>query len=121
MRGMEAHDEQASADEPCVCLTTVADVASAGRLARALLEARLIACANLVPGVTSIYRWKGSVQEDAEVLIMLKTTRARIAALEAAVLGLHPYECPELVVLAPAHVEARYRAWLVTETAPSAP
>jgi len=82
------------------------------RLARESVERRLAACAQLLPGMTSIYRWEGRVQEDAEVLLVLKTTAARVPQLEDWLRGAHPYDTPECVTLAPARVEARYLAWL---------
>jgi periplasmic divalent cation tolerance protein len=93
-------------------VSTVADVAAAERLSRELVERRLVACATSVPGVTSVYRWQGRVQQDAEVLLFLKTTAGRMAELERAFAELHPYEVPELIALEPAHVAAPYLAWL---------
>jgi periplasmic divalent cation tolerance protein len=97
-------------------LTTAPDREQATRIARALVERSLAACANLLPGARSIYRWQGAIEESDEVLVVLKTTQARIRELERALLELHPYEVPECVVLAPFHVEGKYLAWLVGET-----
>lgn len=99
-------------------LVTAPDREVGARLARALVGEGLAACVNLVPGVTSVYRWQGEVCEDAEVLLVVKTTAARLDPLRARVLELHPYEVPELVALAPAAVEARYLAWLQAAAAP---
>ncbi len=87
-------------------------------LARALVERRVAACANLVPGVRSVYRWKGAVEEARETLLVLKTTAARVAALEAAVRELHPYSVPEVVSLPVDHALAAYAGWVGTETRP---
>ncbi len=103
---------EAPADAARWVVSTVADVAAAGRLSRALVERRLVACATIVPGVTSVYRWEGRVQEDGEVLLFLKTTAGRMRELEQAFAELHPYRVPELVALEPAHVGAPYLAWL---------
>jgi periplasmic divalent cation tolerance protein len=103
---------------PRVVLVTAPDQAVGLALARALVERRLAACANLVPGVRSIYRWEGTVQDDAEVLLVIKTTADRLAELEKALAELHPYDVPECVALEPASVEARYLSWLVAETRP---
>ena len=103
-------------DDPALVLVTAPDLATARALARAAVEERLAACANLVPGVTSVYRWQGAIEEAAEVLHVVKTTRARLAALEDRLRALHPYSVPEFVVLDPAHVAAPYRAWLRAET-----
>src|SRR6185437_12599867 len=92
-----------------VALTTVGSLEEGRRMARALVERRLAACVNLVPKLTSVYRWKGAVEEAEEVLLVMKTTEERIAALEAAVRELHTYEVPEFLVL---RVEAGSRPYL---------
>jgi len=95
-----------------VVLVTAPDLKTARALARAALEARLIACANLVPRVESHYWWQGRLERGAEVLLVLKTTRARLAALEELVLARHPYDTPEFLVLPLQAGTARYLAWL---------
>jgi periplasmic divalent cation tolerance protein len=95
-----------------VALVTAPDLPTARALARAALEARLIACANLVPRVESHYWWQGRLERGAEVLLVLKTTRARLAALEKLVLARHPYDTPEFLVLPLQAGTARYLAWL---------
>lgn len=97
--------------EAVVVLTTTADDESARTLARSLVEERLAACVTRVP-VRSTYRWE-RICEDEEVLLVIKTARERASELERRILELHPYECPEVVVLAPEHVEASYLAWLL--------
>jgi len=82
-----------------VVLVTAPDAAAAAALARALVEARLAACGNVVPGVRSIYRWEGRVHDEPEALLLLKTTRAGFEALREAILRLHPYQVPEVVAL----------------------
>ena len=99
-----------------IVLMTAPDLEVGKRLARALVERKLAACVNLVPGATSIYTWQAQIEEAAEVMLVAKTTADRIAALEAAVAELHPYDVPEVVVLDAVHVEAKYRAWLVGAT-----
>jgi periplasmic divalent cation tolerance protein len=99
-----------------VVLVTVPDLETGRKLARAVLEERLAACVNVVPGVTSLYRWKGALEESAELLLVVKTTRGRLAGLERRVRELHPYSVPEFVALEPAHVAAPYLAWLAAET-----
>lgn len=100
-------------DSPRVVLTTAPDAVVARRLAHALVEARLAACVNLVPGLTSVYRWEGAVEEAQEVLCVVKTTAGRLAELEAFLEREHPYDVPECVALEPARVEPRYLGWLV--------
>lgn len=105
---------------PIVAFVTAPDAAVGARIARELVESRLAACVNVVAGVTSIYRWQGAVEEASEVLLVVKSVRARIGEIERALARIHPYELPELVVLEPAHVEARYLEWLRGESAPNA-
>jgi periplasmic divalent cation tolerance protein len=95
-----------------VVLVTVPDAKTARRLARAALEARLIACANLIPKIESHYWWQGKIACGAEVLLVLKTTTARLAALEKVILARHPYDTPEFLVLPVARGNKRYLAWV---------
>ncbi|MEW6268076.1 MAG: divalent-cation tolerance protein CutA [Thermodesulfobacteriota bacterium] len=95
-----------------VVLTTVATEDDAVRIASALVERRLAACVNVVPGVRSIYRWQGAVQDDRELLLLVKTTHARRGALVEALGELHPYDVPEVVALDPAYVGPSYARWL---------
>jgi periplasmic divalent cation tolerance protein len=103
-----------------IVMSTAPDLDTAKRIARALVERRLVACVNVLGGATSVYRWKGAVEEAQEVLLVIKTSAARIAELEHALAELHPYEVPELVALEPAHVEAKYLRWLLGESASDA-
>ncbi len=105
-------------DDARVVLMTAPDQEVAQRIARTLVEERLAACVNLVPGVRSIYRWQGSVEDDAEILLLAKTGRARCAALAARVQALHPYELPEIVVLPVDGGSQRYLDWIVSESSP---
>ncbi|SRR5258706_11808735 len=100
-------------------LTTAPDRGVAERIARELVGRRLAACVSLLPSVRSVYRWKGTVEEADEVLLVVKTTAARIPELERRLAEIHPYELPEFVALAPAHVEAKYLAWLAEGTGPA--
>ena len=106
-------------------LTTTADDAAAGALSRTLVEEGLAACVTRT-AVKSVFRWEAAAQgepaqagrkmqvcEEAEVLLVIKTSRRRAAEVEKRLLELHPYECPEVVRIAPEHVEEKYLAWLV--------
>lgn len=93
-------------------LVTAPDLKTARKLAQAALEARLIACANLVAGVESHYWWAGRIEKGAEVLLIIKTTPARVSALERLVVALHPYDTPEFLVLPLAGGARRYLDWL---------
>ena len=92
-----------------VALSTAPDAEVAARVARALVEGGAVACVNLVPGVRSIYRWQGAVRDDAEVLLVIKTTAEGAARAEAALRAAHPYAVPEWVVLP---VEAGFVGYL---------
>ncbi|HME72470.1 MAG TPA: divalent-cation tolerance protein CutA [Myxococcota bacterium] len=101
-----------------VVLVTAPDAEVGARLARVVVEERLAACVNLVPGVRSIYRWAGAVQEDDEVLLVIKTREDRVAALSRRVHELHPYELPELIAVGVLGGSERYLEWLRGEAAP---
>jgi periplasmic divalent cation tolerance protein len=99
-----------------VVLVTAPTAERAAEIARAVVGERLAACGNVVPGLRSIYRWEGKVQEDAEALLVLKTTRARLDALRERVLALHPYEVPEVIALPVEAGSAPYLDWIAAET-----
>ena len=99
-------------NERVVALSTAGTAEDAERIARALVERRLAACVNVVPGVVSIYRWKGAVEKDEERLLVIKTRAERLEALREALVELHPYEVPELVALPVEAGHAPYLAWL---------
>jgi len=93
-------------------LVTAPDLKTARALAKAALSARLIACANLVPKIESHYRWQDKIEPGAEVLLLLKTQKSKLAALEKLVLAQHPYDTPEFVVVPLAAGSRNYLAWL---------
>ena len=99
-----------------VVLVTAPTPERAAEIARALVEERLAACGNVVPGLRSIYRWEGKVEDEPEALLVLKTTRARFEALRARVLALHPYQVPEVIALPVEAGSAPYLAWIAGET-----
>ena len=86
------------------------------RVGRVLLESRLVACVNLLPGTRSLYRWQDRIEDAAEVLVLMKTRRERLPELEVALAAMHPYEVPEILVLPVAAGAANYLTWLATET-----
>jgi periplasmic divalent cation tolerance protein len=100
-----------SADSLVIVLTTLGDGADAEGMARALVEDGLAACVNILPPMTSVYRWKGSVERESERQLVVKTTAGRVAALESRVQALHPYELPEFLVLA-AEASVAYADWV---------
>ena len=94
-----------------VVLTTLGESTDAAAFARVLVADRLAACVNVLPTMTSLYRWKGSIEEDREQQLVIKTTQERVPAIEARFQELHPYELPEFVVLS-VEASAAYLGWL---------
>ncbi|MHB2016676.1 MAG: divalent-cation tolerance protein CutA [Candidatus Xenobia bacterium] len=100
----------------CAVLVTVSDDAEGERIARALLEARLVACANRIPGVVSTYWWQGNLETSSEVLLVLKTRTSLLEPLIAAVKKAHSYSVPEVIALPLEGGNPDYLRWLATET-----
>lgn len=99
-------------------LTTIAADADGAAFGRALVDERLAACVNILPAMTSVYRWKGQVDQDREQQVVIKTTRDRVAALEARVRELHSYELPEFLVLEAGGGAEAYLAWVEESVKP---
>lgn len=99
-----------------VILCTVPDEATAERLARGLVEGRLAACVNAIPGLKSFYRWQGKIESDTEIQLLIKTRRERFDELAAWIRANHPYEVPEIVAIPAERVSEAYLAWAVEET-----
>ncbi len=99
-----------------VLLMTAPDAATAERVVGALVEERLAACGNIVPNITSIYRWEGAVQREAEVLVVLKTMASHVDALIERARALHPYDVPELLSLRLDNGYEPYIAWVAEST-----
>ena len=97
-------------------LTTLSASADAITFARTLVNEQLAACVNVLPPMTSLYRWKGEIEEDREQQIVIKTTEDRVIAIEARFRELHPYELPEFIVL-DAKASAPYLAWIAASVA----
>jgi periplasmic divalent cation tolerance protein len=102
-----------SAKHAGIVLVTAPNLAVARRLAKAALEARLVACANLLPRIESHYWWQGKLEEGNEVLIIFKTTRRRLTALEKLVLEKHPYDTPEFIFLPVDGATEKYLRWWI--------
>jgi periplasmic divalent cation tolerance protein len=106
-----------AAPEPCVSVyVTLADRRLAARLGRALVEERLAACANVLDGLTSIYRWEGAVHSDPEAALLLKTRAALFPQVEARLRALHTYELPCIVAWPIIQGSAAYLAWVAEQT-----
>jgi periplasmic divalent cation tolerance protein len=106
------HHKVTREPEFSVVLVTAPNLKTGRKLARAALTARLVACANLIPRIESHYWWQGRLEAGAEVLLVMKTTTARLPALEKLVVAQHPYDTPEFVVLPISRGNKRYLDWV---------
>lgn len=102
--------------EFAIALVTAPDLKSARALAKVALEKRLVACANLVPKLESHYWWQGKLEKSAEVLMIFKTTRQHVAALQTLILQKHPCDTAEFIVLKIESGAARYLKWIADST-----
>lgn len=102
-----------------IVLVTTPSMEVAQPLARTLLEEHLCACVNLIPQILSLYHWEGEIQQDQEVLMVIKTETAKYAALQQRILELHPYDTPEVVALDIAQGSEKYLAWISGSLKPS--
>ncbi len=99
-------------------LSTCPDPETARTIGERLVADRLAACVSLIPGLTSIYRWEGEIQRDPEVLLLIKTTAARLDRLMETLRGLHPYRVPEIIALPIAAGLPDYLTWVTSCTQP---
>jgi len=97
-------------------LSTAPDRATAEKIGRALVGERLAACVNVVPGLRSIYRWKGKIERDREVLCLIKTRRTLLPALTRRLTALHPYDVPEVVAIGIVGGSRTYLDWIAEQT-----
>jgi len=107
-----------SDETPLLVFTNCPDTETAQAIATALVERRLAACVNILAAAQSVYRWQGEMERADEVPLLIKTTAARYAALEAEILARHPYELPEIVALPVDRGLPGYLQWLRDETRP---
>ena len=98
-------------------LSTAGSEEEGARIAKSLVEQKLCACVNLVPGVRSFYRWEGAVQDDAEVLLIIKTTQEKLQALSDHLGEIHGYDVPEVLAIAVDKGSASYLEWLAESCA----
>ena len=103
----------------CLVITNLPDRESAGSLAHALIEKRLAACVNILSPCRSVYRWRGKTEDAEEFPMLIKTSRERYPALEAAIRAEHPYELPEIIVVPMAGGLPAYLDWVDSETKPA--
>jgi periplasmic divalent cation tolerance protein len=97
-------------------LTTLPTADAAAEVAKTVVDEKLAACANILPALRSIYRWEGKVQDENEVLVLLKTRQAQYERLKARILGLHPYEVPEVLAIPVEQGNQPYLDWIARET-----
>jgi periplasmic divalent cation tolerance protein len=102
-----------SKNEAIVILVTTSSVEEAERIAEILVEARVVACVNIVPGITSIFRWEGKVEHSTESLMICKTTRGQFDEVSSLVRQNHSYATPEVVAISTVEVETNYLRWLI--------
>ena len=95
-----------------LALCTCPDSGSADTIASLLVEEQIAACVSIVPGLTSVYRWQGKIERDAEVLLLIKTTEQQIETLTARVLELHPYDLPEIIAVPVTRGLPQYLEWV---------
>ena len=107
--------ESGPVDDKVVIFSTCETEADARRIAGHLVERRLAACVNVVPGVLSVYRWKGAVESAQEWMLVIKSRRGLVGAIEAEFAVVHPYEVPELVVVPVVDGGKSYMVWLEGE------
>jgi len=99
-------------EQAMVVLSTAPDEDTAARLAGLLVEGRLAACVNIVPGTRSVFRWEGKVQNEPEVLLICKTDAHHLERLTETLLREHPYDCPEVVALPVGGGAPEYLGWI---------
>jgi periplasmic divalent cation tolerance protein len=98
-----------------VVFSTCGSEEEAVRIAKRLVEARIAACVNLMPKIRSVYRWQGKVEDSAEWMLLVKTSRPRFEAVRTALAAAHSYEVPEIIALPIVDGSPDYLAWLETE------
>lgn len=104
-------------DEPQIVYTTLPSLEEAERMGRTLVERRLAACVNILPGMVTIFRWNGAVERADEVVMMVQTTAETVDNAMEAISELHPLELPALLAIPVAKAGALYGAWIAAETA----
>src|SRR5262245_29757377 len=105
-----------SPDNGFLVFVTAGNESEGGRIADALVEERLAACVSLLPGLRSTYRWRGAIERENEILLIVKTTGARVEAVRERVRALHSYETPEIAAVPIAAADPAWLAWLRAET-----
>ena len=107
-------------DNPVLIYSTFPDLETARNIGKGLIEARLAACVNILPGMTSVYRWQGTIEDGQEVVMIIKTRRSLAASVVDTVTDAHPYDVPAVVTVPVEGGFEPYLAWIMNETQPSA-
>ena len=103
-------------EQVLLVMSNLPDAASAHELARKLVEQKLAACVNCLPGMLSVYRWQGAVEEAGEVGVLIKTTQALYGQVEQAIRAAHPYQLPEIIAIPIVAGLPAYLQWVIDET-----
>ena len=98
-----------------IVLTTCGDAGEARKIARHLVEARAAACVSIVPGITSVYRWQGIIEESSELLLVIKSTEAMVERIKEEIARVHSYSVPEVIALPVVEGSPAYLAWIEGE------
>jgi len=104
-------------NEIVMVFVTVPSLREASRISKAVLTSRLAACVNVIPGIQSMYQWKGKIVQEKEAMLVLKTTRLRYRKLEEKIKELHPYEAPEVIAIPLICGSSQYIEWVTREVA----
>lgn len=111
--GGQDHSSPPVAADMLIVLCTFPDAETARRISNEIISENLAACVNLIPGVESIYRWEGKIEQSSEVLAIFKIAAKEFKKLETVLLEKHPYDTPELVAIAPDQVSEGYLKWIL--------
>ena len=99
-------------NKPIIVLCTTPDMEYASKIAQSLVEKKLAACCNILPGITSVYTWKGNTEQDNEHLLIIKTKSEKFKTIEDVIKKLHPYEVPEIIALDITAGSENYLKWI---------
>ena len=115
---MQTKDMQGNSLDYCLVLSTCPNQESAESIARQLVENKLAACVNIIPGLTSVYEWQGNIETSQEHLLLVKTKTTAFQAVETSILSRHPYELPEIISIPLNNGLANYLSWIDDNVAP---
>jgi len=108
----EQNQNEHCLSEHCLVVSTCPDQQSAELIAKALVEEKLAACVNIIPGLTSIYQWQGNIEKSSELLLIIKTKPGAWSRIKSAIINRHPYELPEIISIPITHGLPGYLSWI---------